>query len=1050
MYKNDRLGHKVALLLLAAVCICGREAVPIGRENGLTLRARLVKVLQPARLSSGRLAEFPYAPFGTASYLPAGSARLFRHMLQGANTEDLAIGALLNLAFHGPPARSLALLEKAREQAPGDGRIASDLSAVYLDQGAHEDRAEALFLALCSAETACRLAPRLPEARFNLGLALERLFLVDAARKAFADYLAVDRTSGWANEARAHLVHLSRPRRAALWDARKAAIDSAAAAGDGAYLRVLLLGFLQQARRHLELDLLPRWGAGRSTEGAKEVLRTSRLIAKQVAALASDAMLEESIAAIDRAAQAPVRQAALASGHRAYAEASRLYDQYQLEAAAPAFARAEKALRLGGSPFRFWASLFVAACDYQRSHYKAALRRLDALEAEPATARYPALLGYTRWLHGLIDFITGRLFTARKSYEAALVDFQLAGEKGNQASVEYLLFETYDVFGEKEDAFRHLLRALSGTDDILETRRKQLIARSAAEAMLRSTEPRTSLFFENEAVRLAMSSANPVQIAEALRDQALSCHVAGDQGQALRNIAAARAYALRIADPGVTADVLVAEAEIQAREHPAAALAALSAALPLLVKTRYNETLTALYLLRGRLRIRSGARDLAASDFLAGIEQTEVTSTNLDDRSRLHYLERSSALFDEMVALLADSEPGAKATAFDYAERARGRALATLMGVGGKVSVRALRLGEVSRLLPAGLTLVEYAVLPDRVLAWVVADRAARAVVIPLRPGDLMTAVSLLRAGIAGRSAFVPASARLYRALITPLALPLGIRLVVVPDKSLYQVPFAALRDPTTGHYLIEDHTLEMAPSASVYLRCVSEARTRRAEHPTASVVLIVADPALDRSLAPSLSRLPGATAEALAIARIYGQGDLLTGSEATRTRFLRVIGEHKIVHFGGHAQIDSPSPLLARLLLAPEGADNGVLFARDIYGRRFRATELVVLSACNSAAGQVSESEGVSSLARPFLAGGVPGVIASQWEVDDITAASFSSKFYRLLASGEKAAAALRGALLELMRSRSPELSEPRAWAAFVLFGTGVAPEKGVTWLRK
>ena len=42
--------------------------------------------------------------------------------------------------------------------------------------------------------------------------------------------------------------------------------------------------------------------------------------------------------------------------------------------------------------------------------------------------------------------------------------------------------------------------------------------------------------------------------------------------------------------------------------------------------------------------------------------------------------------------------------------------------------------------------------------------------------------------------------------------------LVVVPDKELFLVPFEALVDPRTGHFLVEDRMVSYAPSASLYV----------------------------------------------------------------------------------------------------------------------------------------------------------------------------------------------------------------------------------------
>lgn len=1039
----------VALALPAILCAClDANGVP-GSGAPLSIRARWAHSLSPARLTSGRLVGFPYAPPGTRPVLSTDAALRLRHLAEASGGPDRAAeNALLSLALRHPMGEAIARLERARQLAPQDATLASDLAALYLDQAASDDRPQAFFLALRTADTACRLAPRLAEARFNLGLALESLSLFDAAKGAFAGYLTLDHSPGWAAEASAHLARLSQPRRSQIWESRKTALDDAAASGDSVRVRDLVSGYLEQARWHLEQDLLPAWAQPSPTSlAAQNALRASRVLATGLTTLAPDTLLDESVAAIESAAHDPVRLAKLAEGHRLYGAASRLFGRFETDAAIRAFTSAERALKQAGSPFHLMAAHFMAACDFRKGRYDAALTQLHRLSATPGIDRYPGLLGRNEWIQGLIEYSRGDVFVERRTCKAALAAFQRAGEEGNQAKVESLLADTYDVLGEEEDAYRHRFLALRGAGDIIETRRSQGIERSAADMMLRAPEPRAALYFEDEAVRLATSSGNEVQMTAALWDQAQLLHVVGDQERAVRAISAARANARRVGDDVLTADVLLTEAQVLATERPSEALADLSAALPLVVKTHYSAALADLHHQRGRLHLRAGDRKLAAADLRAGIEQIESISTGLDDGSRLHYLERSVGLFDDMIGLAVDSEAGARPAAFRYAERSRGRALAVLMAGAAGEPLQSPGLAEVARGLPAGVVLVEYAVLPDRVIAWVLAAQDARAVVLAQTSAELVQAVRRMREEVAGGSKSPPTAADLYRALIAPLGLTEGAKLAIVPDKWLYEVPFAALWDAATGRYLIEDHAIEVAPSASVYLRCVREAKRRQVARQSAGSVLVVADPAFNRSLAPSLPRLPGAAAEAAAIGRIYSRTDLLAASEATPSRVLRGIGGHRIVHYAGHAQAQGSSPLLAHLFLAPEARDSGVVFARDIYGRSFASTELIVLSACDT--GTVSGSEGISSLARPFLAAGVPGVIASSWKIDDATTAAFSSELHRLLRTGEEPAAALRGATLKLLRSPSSELAAPRTWAAFVLFGTGTTLKGGSEWTR-
>ena len=114
------------------------------------------------------------------------------------------------------------------------------------------------------------------------------------------------------------------------------------------------------------------------------------------------------------------------------------------------------------------------------------------------------------------------------------------------------------------------------------------------------------------------------------------------------------------------------------------------------------------------------------------------------------------------------------------------------------------------------------------------------------------------------------------------------------------------------------------------------------------------------------------------------------------------------------------------------EGED-GFLQAREIYHLKL-ASDLVVLSACQTARGRMLSGEGVQGLARAFFYAGAKSVVASLWNVSDERAAAFMTTFYSHLAEGLSKAEALRAAKLDLLsRDRT---SPPRYWAAFILMG--------------
>ncbi len=103
-----------------------------------------------------------------------------------------------------------------------------------------------------------------------------------------------------------------------------------------------------------------------------------------------------------------------------------------------------------------------------------------------------------------------------------------------------------------------------------------------------------------------------------------------------------------------------------------------------------------------------------------------------------------------------------------------------------------------------------------------------------------------------------------------------------------------------------------------------------------------------------------------------------------------------RAVHFACHGLIDAPRPGLSSLALSRADEQDGFLRGLEVL-RRQTPADLAVLSACETARGQLLGGEGIVGLTRAFMYAGTPRVICSLWKVDDEETAALMTRFYAL-----------------------------------------------------
>jgi CHAT domain-containing protein len=363
---------------------------------------------------------------------------------------------------------------------------------------------------------------------------------------------------------------------------------------------------------------------------------------------------------------------------------------------------------------------------------------------------------------------------------------------------------------------------------------------------------------------------------------------------------------------------------------------------------------------------------------------------------------------------------------------------------------RPLDAATVVKTLPKKLVILEYLVLEDRTLVWDVSREGVNLHIIDIDALKLEERVSELMRVLSG-SGTTPQDSRsqmdLYTILVGPAVklLRQSTTIVLIPDKCLGAVPFAALRDPEDGRYMVEKYRLSTSPSATLFLRslardsALASSPQRRSDIASGTPLnaLIVGNPTLATGQAERLSDLPGAEEETKRVAALFRTSHILRGNEATKARFMELAPLHDVIHFAGHSIVDTGQLGNSSLALAAAGSsEDGFLYAHELAGIRFSRARLVFLAACETAIGMRAGGEGALSLARAFLASGVPAAIGTLWPVQDFPATELASRFYGHLLAGLDTTAALQAAQLELLRSGDASLSRPTAWAAFQLLG--------------
>jgi CHAT domain-containing protein len=971
--------------------------------------------------------------------------------------------------------KAIEQLEIAAKQEPNDAQTHSDLGAALLEKGKAElsgpDSGKSLEYFSRSLEEirkANDLDGSLLEALYNRAIIRQYLMLPRQAEEDWRRYLEKDPNSKWADEARQNLKKLEEQKKKVSENKRQAYLDFINAyqtKNDEKAWQLIsqsscrIGNYIVESLLDDYLDLAVR---GKSGE-ANEKLQMLHYVGKMKAEKAGDFYTFSIARFYESGIPKHIKEINIARDLMRLGQGQIASGQF-----APALESNIKAKQIfdvaKDVPESTLAAYWVALCQQQLNNKEQSTSSFQDLEQTCERKKYEWLR--VRVLNGLATH-EAILTNHSKAIQYSLKAQTIAGqslETYGQVSALAFLMQAYLYLGNRQQSLSYAQQILTFGFSSFEPRQRWKQYNELAWALNSLGFHAAAIDYQSLALQLALELQEPALMALSFtRLGAIYGNVA-KYDEAFKNIQQAlnivETYSDQPFAQEISAYTLLQRGNLYRQvRNLDEALSSYNLCIDLYSKL---DSPTFVYQARkGRLLTLISANDIPAA------KEELNTSIELYEKYRSKILEESNRnsffnLEQEIYDIAIDFEYSVlkdPVKAFEYSERSRARSLLDETRTNSHLSnedhapdlifataSQPDGLIEIQKKLPEQVQIIQYAVLENKILIWVLSRNASQAVEKEIASKQLNEKIQEFQQVILSQDqeGTLRIAKDLFNILIQPIEplLDRNKKLYIVPDKNLSYVPFDALVYPDSDRYLIENYLLAITPSSNIFLACTQAAREKGAT--PEEQLLIVGNPAFDREEFPDLPDLSSAGKEAEKIASLYDRSSSYIGNRATKRVITSEMVKADVIHLATHSVTDELYPLRSRLLLAkdtPHDAESlpgdGTLQSSEIYGMRFPRTKLVVLSACQTGGGRSFQGEGVMNMARPFMARGVPLVVSSLWSVDSGSTADLMVGFHSYRKGGGlPTAEALRRAQLDMLHGERQLYRLPYYWGAFNLIG--------------